>query len=950
MQLPLASELRLAVLTDPERAWWRESELGLHAAAVDVQRTEQRNRALRRLGQEHGRLPVEQLEKLWSQRLGDLSDEDTTARAETALGLVGEALAYLARRYVRVRGGLPVARWESLLEHQEVRLRVHAEQIACWAVAEEMVRTGRRSIDRQHLDWRLAHDVEDLSLARVLERPMVDNHVHLGGVLGTADMWREVLDPRLKAARREKLLQFRRIWSTDLLAWPVPQRMDDLRTLRDLLTLQLRELGLIKGPRQHHALREGRDRLLDAVELELRVTRGRAVSQALLHVLRSGRTDQVLPLASSPWWREVLPRREPVAVSVVLLERELLVHAFAACIGVGTQAPPAWFKAALNMYLVLQNIFHRVVTQYSERVGLGNFLEWYDAPGRDLRRFDHFSRHQLTLRRATRDFHVRLEGRCTPRPSAIRAWIAAFEAASKGCSVELGRHFGLVVHFIKQADPLRARYEGGPGRVPTEQLVFGALRTALRLEAMELERVRAQDPKVSTAVVGIDAARSETDTPPEVFAPVFRFLRRTLPGTFSNDSDLGRRLPASLALRATFHAGESFHHPLVGLKAVDEAIHFLDLQHGDRIGHGMVLGVDPARWLDGAGGEAGLTRGERLDVLVWAVRRLRACPGADGQLAANIDEVIGREARYLYGPSLGVGMLAGRALLGREATEILGWAWRLRWMDPEVLFDVLDRMGWRRGWLDTTDHAPGGLVVGRSQRSLLCAAGPGAPTSGRTVKEVSAAEVQMKLHRFHAGLARQWRMTVADAAPILSGEVPPAAVRCLWIHHYDRRHDQLAQEMVAWDGALPHAATLFERLREMVLDELRRRRIALEICPTSNERVGAFGALSQHPVFSLDSRGLKGGSEGALRRDPVRVVVCSDDPGIFCTSTVQEYVLLARAAEDRGEHPDDILAWLEHLRLRSLGLTFLRAEGAGPVEEAPRSTDRPVRLRKDVGL
>jgi len=45
-------------------------------------------------------------------------------------------------------------------------------------------------------------------------------------------------------------------------------------------------------------------------------------------------------------------------------------------------------------------------------------------------------------------------------------------------------------------------------------------------------------------------------------------------------------------LRATFHVGEDFLDIVDGLRAIDEAVKFLGLGEGDRIGHALALGVD----------------------------------------------------------------------------------------------------------------------------------------------------------------------------------------------------------------------------------------------------------------------------------------------------------------------------------------------------------------------
>jgi hypothetical protein len=69
--------------------------------------------------------------------------------------------------------------------------------------------------------------------------------------------------------------------------------------------------------------------------------------------------------------------------------------------------------------------------------------------------------------------------------------------------------------------------------------------------------------------------------------------------------------------RVTCHAGEDFVHILTGLRHVDEAVEYYALQRGDRIGHGLSVGVDPVKWMQRLGRRCVLFQGEWLDDLVW---------------------------------------------------------------------------------------------------------------------------------------------------------------------------------------------------------------------------------------------------------------------------------------------------------------------------------------------
>lgn len=104
-------------------------------------------------------------------------------------------------------------------------------------------------------------------------------------------------------------------------------------------------------------------------------------------------------------------------------------------------------------------------------------------------------------------------------------------------------------------------------------------------------------------LVGIDAAASEFDAPPEVFAPVFRMMRRKL----GKDK-----------CHFTFHAGEDFFHVISGIRAIYEAMIFFNMEKGDRIGHATALGIDYLLWEQRVGTKGiWIKKGELLDNLIF---------------------------------------------------------------------------------------------------------------------------------------------------------------------------------------------------------------------------------------------------------------------------------------------------------------------------------------------
>lgn len=151
-----------------------------------------------------------------------------------------------------------------------------------------------------------------------------------------------------------------------------------------------------------------------------------------------------------------------------------------------------------------------------------------------------------------------------------------------------GPQLKLIAHFIKKKDD--ESFDGIRHR---------ALRADVWKRATVLAVQKRNNPVLMKNVVGIDAAASEFDAPPEVFAPSFRYLRRNGFKHF------------------TYHAGEDFFHIISGLRAIYEAVTFNSLSCGDRIGHATAAGLSPERWIENVGPKILIRQGSYLDDLLF---------------------------------------------------------------------------------------------------------------------------------------------------------------------------------------------------------------------------------------------------------------------------------------------------------------------------------------------
>lgn len=114
------------------------------------------------------------------------------------------------------------------------------------------------------------------------------------------------------------------------------------------------------------------------------------------------------------------------------------------------------------------------------------------------------------------------------------------------------------------------------------------------------------------------------------------------------------------------------------------------------------------------------------------------------------------------------------------------------------------------------------------------------------------------------------RLPKADLHVHLEGSIRPRTLRELAARHGTDLPSGLVEDRFAWRD-------FFRVLDDPdLVDELRERRIPLEVCPGSNVATKIFGSYGDHPLPALLDAGLL-------------VTVNSDDPGLFGCPLLGEY-------------------------------------------------------------
>jgi hypothetical protein len=273
----------------------------------------------------------------------------------------------------------------------------------------------------------------------------------------------------------------------------------------------------------------------------------------------------------------------------------------------------------------LRAFFYRHIVQRPMTAGLQWFTRTYDrlsAPRRPLG-------VRIFLERAVRLAGAglrSLEVRVAPGEN-MSDLVRVVNDIDRASRLQKNLEVGIVFHFIRSRGPDAEK--GSPrawGRNshddPSSRELnpsgyrFSGYFLKRRAEAAAMGSLLMAFPRMLERVRGIDLCTDELGIPLWVLLPLMQHVRRA--SVIAETTLRGSKHPVS-RLRMTVHAGEDFVHLLGGIRRVGEAVQYLGLREGDRIGHGVALGVDVNEWAERATGLA-IPRGERLFDLLWAWR------------------------------------------------------------------------------------------------------------------------------------------------------------------------------------------------------------------------------------------------------------------------------------------------------------------------------------------
>ncbi|MEO5373964.1 MAG: hypothetical protein H7840_06735 [Alphaproteobacteria bacterium] len=459
------------------------------------------------------------------------------------------ASAFLESRGDRLRlrlpRGLPVVAWEendALLFWHFLGVSIGTDFLPA-AFAETLPEAVRNRLITPGLR---VDPVTSRVLDGILEQGLVDCHLHYGSAFHFDDQWSGWLGD-VEAA----FLGMRQLpWVDNRVS------VDERFSFRILSALLIRRTMIWWMSRD-----QGDDTLARTVR---RLTDDR---QVITEDARQAEVRDLLYLL-----QRLLVGRQGTEPSEAALMVALLDRQSQSWQGLGTSGRND-FAILRWRYLWFKARFARDVIQTQARPGLGFFRENYYSRNSVLR--EHV-RPATILDDLTRQLspHGRVAGlELRLAPQHERLIIDLLNECRRAAGLT-GIRLGVIVHFIK------------PNRLDDVSLAdrLVDLRLVSRQLQDLLETCRYDD--VLSHFIGIDVASSEAHAPNWLYLPLFREFRPWWSRLFTE------RQPGY-----TFHAGEDFMTFPQGLRHVGEIVGFFPWQEGDRIGHGLALGLDAGRWL-----------------------------------------------------------------------------------------------------------------------------------------------------------------------------------------------------------------------------------------------------------------------------------------------------------------------------------------------------------------
>lgn len=756
---------------------------------------------------------------------------DTWMNGGTSRVSVFHVLLSFGQHVLRVKEGLPICRYEHYLRWHEMSAAVGEDILTCSFLAKEDKITQTK---RYSFAWDAVLESDNIHLDALFKRGLTELHCHLNGSSINFDLnWLAIMnEPEYQKPE----------WFKKASGHQTPLFEYSLLAAFVRMYLFIKINGYVSGSKFEKSFFSlwGNPNRVQLIPVYINDLQAEIAYHSGIHAKKydGGVVDYAIPSTLSVY------DGNRSGTQLLVGERKLMYECFQRLLD-GDDSLPG-LGIMFYFYLVVKEQVKDLIIQHNKVKGFANFKK-FDR-NKDI--FVEHSRNQVlqhlipkvALQSYWQDENIDyFEYRIAPKVTA-----SAMRAKLNGLSKMMAddKPARCVFHFIKRPDQERCYKDEVENRYYCRN--FHARKEySIQSKALELLVKRFDD-----RIVGIDAANSEFGCRPEVFAEVYRRLQHLKRDT---SMEMVKKIKWQ-DLGITYHVGEDYYDIVDGLRAIEEAILFLNLADGARLGHAVALGIGAREYYKERKNTIIIPKQDLLDNCVW--------------LLAKMDE-------YAIQDSTGV-----RNKLLLEMQRLLN--------EIYTNFVMEDYRVYYQAWLLRGDEP-----------SMYMNA------SLKTKAPEDLLEEPYYLNHFDK------RIDVARAQ---------SYARVLYRqYHYDSGAKHRGHKPEEW--RLPEGLIdVIDRIQVQMRNDVAKRKIAIEVNPTSNLRICNIDTYDTHPVVKFRNYGLSVMDE--YNDCPqISVSINTDDKGIFATSLEKEYTLMALALEKQKTadgkpkfQSNNILNWLEGLR------------------------------------
>lgn len=542
----------------------------------------------------------------------------------------------------------------------------------------------------------------------------------------------------------------------------------------------------------------------------------------------------------------------------------------------------------LHAYILIKNQFRSELIQVNKKVGFANFSTYQDRKEYFIP--DNSIYETALLQMAINDSKkfqniTSFETRIAPKDTALginkslnKYQINSDRKALKHTNYNIPlkkvvgkykenkeEHF-YTVHFIKFKEK-DSNYSLAQEVLPRHH----SLRKDIKKQARALVQLRESYSKKAKLIKGIDAASSEFNTRPEVFAQAFRYLKdHKLNGKYNH---LKKNI-IETKLYATYHAGEDFYDIIDGIRSIDEVINYLKFSQGDRIGHALALGIDVKEYFNFKGRKLLLPKEVLLDNIAWLLAKVRKYNiNEHTSEVYKLEKLFDSLFREVYQDHFDDKSTFFNINFKHE---VYFDAWKLRGDDPYLYLEDLNK---------NIEDIPNITYWERCRINHFY------PKRGNIRKDEKTKFLYQQYH-FNPEIKKKGK------------EIKQFEISEVYI-------------------------SLVTSIQKAYQKQIQKLNLGIECNPTSNYLIGTIDKYSKHPIKNFFNLHLETDFNKIKECPQLFVSINTDDQGVFGTSLENEYALLAIAMEKEKDengapkyNQTMIYEWLDKIRQMGLEQSF----------------------------